>query len=65
MENKEKKKEKKVIGIYEATCSVCGRVFYPTPLWAWKIDGERFCKYSCMRVKETKKYGKRKRRVQM
>lgn len=39
-------------GIHEAVCPVCGKVFYPTPLHAYKIryqnNLKNVCTYHCM-----------------
>lgn len=71
MENKKKKKYKekeegKKDGktfLSEVVCPVCGRRFFPSPLWAWKVGDKKYCRYSCMRVVEKKKYEKKKRKI--
>lgn len=60
MENKEKKKRNLSCGVHEAKCPECGRVFYPGPIYGWKVGDRRYCRYSCMRKEEKRREEKRK-----
>ena len=34
-------------------CPICGREFYPTPMWAYKDLDNIYCSYRCLRKVET------------
>ena len=59
MENKEKKK-KREHSLYETRCPECGRTFYPTPIYGWRLGDKKYCRYSCMRKEEKRREEKRK-----
>ena len=48
-------------------CAYCGKIFYSTPEWAYKLpwgSGERwFCKYSCKAAYEREKSPRRYTRI--
>ena len=43
-------------------CPVCGREFFPTSKWGWKIGGVRLCRYNCC-LEYEKQLQERNRRV--
>ena len=63
MEKKEKKKKQVSCGVYEVKCPECGRIFFPTPIYGWKVGGKRYCRYSCMRKEERRREEKRKEKM--
>ena len=62
MENKEKKKKKREHSLYETKCPECGKVFYPGPIYGWKVGDKKYCRYSCMRKEEKRREEKRKKK---
>ena len=50
------------LGLAGIKCPECGRRFYPTPIYGWRIGDKKYCRYSCMRKEEKRREEKRKKK---
>lgn len=48
--------------VVEKKCPVCGKIFCPAPLHAYKVKGVLVCTYSCVLKAEREKKAKRQRK---
>ena len=50
------------MGTKECKCPVCGKTYFRSARWAYKIDAVYFCSWTCLRKKERELDGMKSRR---